>query len=99
MQLQISVMDHSQMDMNHEMTMQEDSSNLPCSDCITASENYALKDSQVFNMNLSLFSSAIIPEKIDANGLFTTEYNPELLTNIELNSNAPPLIGSVILRV
>ena len=84
-------MDHSQMNMDTEGDM-------PCADCYSASENFVLKDAQVFNVEIPIFVAASIPVISDADEFTNNLNNSPLFTREGPSLHGPPLIGTVILR-
>ncbi|MCF7844576.1 MAG: hypothetical protein K9M03_01990 [Kiritimatiellales bacterium] len=92
MQLEIPIADHSQMNMD----MDKDT---PCDDCVSASENNVLKDTKVSDGELQIVVAATIPKEI-INGFDFEIGKDNYLDNQKgPNAQAPPLIGTVILRV
>lgn len=90
MQLNVSMMDHEMMNMNM-------ADRMPCSDCITATEHYALNDAQNWNPQLPLLTAAAFPEEYNATETVLRAHNT--VTPPEgPHALAPPLIGTVILR-
>ncbi|MFH1670733.1 MAG: hypothetical protein ABIA92_04060 [Patescibacteria group bacterium] len=92
MQLEIPLMDHSQMNMDMEK-------GAPCDDCVSASENNVLKDTQISDSNPPLITAAILPTESLSDFALDNEFNTASQNEDGPNSQAPPLVGTVILRV
>lgn len=71
----------------------------PCGDCISAAEHNVFKDTQISDGNPPLITSAILPTE-SLNGLeVDTGISTASLNREGPNAQAPPLTGTVILRV
>lgn len=93
MQMQMKMMPMDHMAMEGEMADQ----NMPCSECYSDNENYALKDAGNLKTD-PILMSVIIPEDSIEYSLNIASTNQILINEIGPLANAPPLIGTVILR-
>jgi len=84
------------MEMMHDMSEMSSSNDLPCSSCFAANNDMTLKETLSLSFEYQI--PAIEPIAFDdANTCLITE-NDFVAGIIPANSNAPPLVGSVILR-
>ncbi len=91
--MQIKMMPMSNMAMEGEMADQ----NMPCSECYSDNESYALKDAGNLGTDPILISM-IIPEDSIEYSLNIASTNQVSINVTGPLANAPPLIGTVILR-
>jgi len=90
--MQLSMM----MPMDHaDMAMEMQSGDMPCSECYSDGESYALKDAGSLKLDPILIS-ATIPQVIVNDFEITSD--PPLFNIAGPQANAPPLVGTVILR-
>jgi len=93
MQLQMNLQMSETMD--HDMSDMQDS--MPCSACFAASDNYALNDAQVFRSQPNVLAVVAFPVQENTNTILQ-ETTHSSSSKEGPNSQAPPLIGTVILR-
>ncbi|MDP7247480.1 MAG: hypothetical protein QF741_02550 [Candidatus Peribacteraceae bacterium] len=91
--MQMTMMPMNNMAMREEMADQ----NMPCSECYSDNESYALKDAGSLGTD-PILMSVIIPED-------SIEYSLNIASTKQVSinvtgplANAPPLVGTVILR-
>ena len=72
-------------------------SRMPCSECYADNESYALKDAGNLKTD-PILMSVVIPEDSIRHSLNITSTNQILINDIGPLANAPPLVGTVILR-